>query len=160
MNSKRLIGSINYIIFDYSYNYRQAIQNSQGSQLASGASITALFFFAGIVREDFSSGGLPTLDSRPFQSHLTVAKTSKQHRMAEIPPHSYASHVEQEFGEQVVEGLELLSMNKPPDSKGYYHCFKKCSFDEEQLETFFIVMVAVGLFDEEQLETWKYFFLL
>ena len=90
--------------------------------------------FLDIVRESFTKADFPSTDDRAFQSHLTVAKissASRAHRMAlqgRIPPRSYSQFLEEEFGEQCVEGLELLSMSEPVDDVGYYHCFKRCSF--------------------------------
>ena len=47
-----------------------------------------------------------------------------------IPPRSYADFMDHEFGEQVLEGLELLSMSElyPLDEDGYYYCFSKSAF--------------------------------
>ena len=92
------------------------------------------YFATDVVREGFSSSGLPTTDDRPFQSHLTLAKMSaanREDRVAlrnRIPPPAYESFLDAGFGEQVVEGLELLSMTHPADEGGYYHCFSKCPF--------------------------------
>ena len=72
-------------------------------------------------------------------SHLTVAKMSiatdrdRRTLRGKIPPHPYAEFVNYEFGEQVLEGLELLAMSelKPPDVDGYYYCFSRSTFASE-----------------------------
>ena len=69
------------------------------------------------VREAFTGAGLPSTDPRPLQSHLTVSKISGGypcHTRAlkyRIPPHTYSGLVEEVFGEQQVEGLELYTVH-------------------------------------------------
>lgn len=92
--------------------------------------IALLYNCAVVIREAFTRGNIPPTDSRPFQSHLTVAKT-RNARHTPISPDTYSAFVGEEFGEQEVEGLELLSMSMPADEDGYYHCFAKCPFVEK-----------------------------
>ena len=55
-------------------------------------------------------------------------KKAPKHKELNIPESLYKEISTFEFGEQTVEGLELLSMTKPKDDDGYYHCFLSCSF--------------------------------
>ena len=94
-----------------------------------------LIFPLAIVRDKYASGGLPTTDNRKFNSHLTVAKLSNASRGDRralggrgIPSDSFTALKDEHFGEQIVEGLELLSMNEPEDEDGYYYCFEKLPF--------------------------------
>ncbi len=79
------------------------------------------------------------IDLKPFKPHLTVAKMSQMrqqnaHRQRyrnrlSIRREAYDMFLETSFGEQDVEGLELLSMSLPVDSRGYYHCLYRNQFD-------------------------------
>ena len=80
-----------------------------------------------VVRSEFGKGGLPTTDSKRFNAHLTIAKTSKSY-VRSIPSSSYSHLHDINFGVDSFDGLELLSMSRPEDRDGYYYCFKKCSF--------------------------------
>jgi hypothetical protein len=60
---------------------------------------------------------------------MTAATGQDRHTLCnKIPMDAYAKFMDKEFGEQVLEGLELLSMSKPVDEEGYYYCFSKNSF--------------------------------
>ncbi len=47
---------------------------------------------------------------------------------------AYEEFLETSFGEQDVDGLELLSMSLPVDSHGYYHCFYRNKFDSVYID--------------------------
>jgi len=40
----------------------------------------------------------------------------------------YSDMSDMVFGSQVVQGIQLLSMNKPKDSNGYYYCSHQVTF--------------------------------
>jgi hypothetical protein len=40
----------------------------------------------------------------------------------------YSDMSDMVFGSQVVQGIQLLSMNKPKDSNGYYNCSHQVTF--------------------------------
>ncbi|RXG60053.1 A-kinase anchor protein 7 isoform gamma [Armadillidium vulgare] len=87
------------------------------------------------IREQFLDMGVLLTDDRGFNPHLTIAKLSKLAKTKEnihirkIEPESYASERRKYFGEQYVTGLQLLSMNKPKDEKGYYYTEREALFD-------------------------------
>ena len=81
------------------------------------------------------------MDKREFKAHLTIAKMSKmpprrnKYRGRKEAPGrrgidrlSYRQFLNNEFGSQVINGLELLSMIEPKAADGYYHCFSKVDF--------------------------------
>ncbi len=73
------------------------------------------------------------INPNPFNPHLTVAKMSQRQdrpgNRLSIRREAYDMFLETSFGEQDVEGLELLSMSLPVDSCGYYHCLYRNHFD-------------------------------
>ena len=82
------------------------------------------------------------MDKRELNLHLTIAKTSKmpprrsKHRKGKdntrriaIDRLAYRKFSSNEFGSQVISGLELLSMTEPEAADGYYHCFWKIDFN-------------------------------
>ena len=84
-----------------------------------------------IVRETFAAAEIVGTDSKKFTPHLTIAKTTKtsgRKRVKKIEPTSYEKHMDEIFGTQTIDSLELLSMKLPPDKLGYYHCFSRESF--------------------------------
>lgn len=98
------------------------------AKIVDGATKQKLVDIADVVRTKFGQEGLPTTDSRPFQPHLTIAKTSRSSRLRSIPSSSYADLRDTHFGDEKASGLELLSMSEPVDEQGYYHSFQKCPF--------------------------------
>lgn len=70
---------------------------------------------------------------RGFTPHLTIAKTGLLLRrgggLKHIDKKLYEAYTDSTIGSQKVSGLELLSMVRPLDSDGYYHCFGRCDFD-------------------------------
>ena len=88
----------------------------------------------------FVAAKFPGIDSKPFNPHLTIAKMStmpqgierryrqRTGRRMGIERKGYVEFTETDFGHQVVDGLELLSMKLPADSQGYYHCFHRNHF--------------------------------
>lgn len=84
-----------------------------------------------IVRDGFSRAGLPPTDTRPFQSHMTVAKINRGDRHAPpsgIPQHAYAQFMDHELGGQELKGLELLKMSGGPRD---YPCYSKTTFSKQ-----------------------------
>ncbi|KAB7499010.1 A-kinase anchor protein 7 isoform gamma, partial [Armadillidium nasatum] len=87
------------------------------------------------IREQFLDMGVLLTDDRFFNPHLTIAKLSKLAKtnqnihIRKIEPETYASERSKYFGEQYVTGLQLLSMNKPKDEKGYYYSEREALFD-------------------------------
>ena len=108
------------------------------------------FISSGIVESVFATKELSPGSTDNFIPHLTIAKMSKKPRGKYYKKHhkkkkgkgdsddtelrgiehsAYAELLDTEFGSQHIEGLELLSMTKPPTEDGYYHCFQRHYFD-------------------------------
>ncbi|XP_021928418.1 A-kinase anchor protein 7-like isoform X2 [Zootermopsis nevadensis] len=82
--------------------------------------------------------GSPT--KKGFKPHLTILKLSKDFKLRRkgIPKISsslYLDMTDTVFGSQVVQGIQLLSMNKPKDGNGYYYCSHQVAFDVSCLES-------------------------
>ena len=101
----------------------------------------------------FSAKELASNDRKEFSPHLTIAKMTKaaagktnkskrkrnkkkkgkggdEEGLHGIDRSAYVEHLDMEFGSQLAEGLELLSMIMPPVEDDYYHCFEKYSFND------------------------------
>ena len=100
----------------------------------------------------FASKELASNSATNYVPHLTIAKMSKKPRtngrrhkkqkkgnkrassdesaseLRGIHHSVYAELLDTEFGSQMIEGLELLSMTLPSTEDGYYHCFQRHSF--------------------------------
>lgn len=77
--------------------------------------------------------GSPTA-KKEFKPHLTIMKLSKDFTLrrkgiSKICSSLYSDMSDMVFGSQVVQGVQLLSMNKPKDSNGYYYCSHQVTFD-------------------------------
>ena len=81
----------------------------------------------------FSKHGLPTMDSRKFSPHLTIAKVNQKaskEGVKGIALEAYSDLLSMDFGSQEIQGLELLSMSLPETDDGYYHSFHRCVFNK------------------------------
>ena len=77
------------------------------------------------VEKCFSDYNLVSTGERGFKPHLTVMKLSRAPSLRKkgvrrIKSELYKVHSNQVFGEQVLEGLQLCSINKPKTVEGYY----------------------------------------
>ena len=96
--------------------------------------VCLLFSLAELVHEAFTARGFPPTDTKPFDPHLTIAKVSnisfadRRRGLHRIEEKAYSDFSRKEFGTELISGLELLSMVRPKDSEGYYHCFSKTNF--------------------------------
>ena len=85
-----------------------------------------------LVVTTFTENGLCSTDKKAtFTPHLTISKTTKtsgKKRIKMIDPKCYEEHRDDCFGVQPINTLELLSMTRPPDRQGYYHCYGRETF--------------------------------
>ncbi|XP_033645025.1 uncharacterized protein LOC117304596 isoform X2 [Asterias rubens] len=84
-----------------------------------------LYEIADTVEKCFSDYNLVSTGERGFKPHLTVMKLSRAPSLRKkgvrrIKSELYKAHSNQVFGEQVLEGLQLCSINKPKTVEGYY----------------------------------------
>ncbi len=82
---------------------------------------------AAIVRHNFKTGGFPSMDSRNFTAHLSVAIVHKGSTISSIPFYTYANLENTYFGSDNATMLELLSMDRPTGRDGYYYKYGQCS---------------------------------
>ncbi|PSN47404.1 hypothetical protein C0J52_11161 [Blattella germanica] len=81
--------------------------------------------------------GVPA--KKTFKPHLTIFKVSKDFKLrrkgaAKISSNVYSNMINTVFGAQIVQSVQLLSMNKPKDEKGYYYCSHQVKFDVSSSE--------------------------
>ena len=85
-----------------------------------------------LVCTTFAENGLCNTDKKAtFTPHLTIAKTTKtsgKKKVKMIDPKCYEEHKDECFGVQQIDTLELLSMTRPADARGYYHCYGRENF--------------------------------
>ncbi|CAL4218286.1 unnamed protein product, partial [Meganyctiphanes norvegica] len=87
------------------------------------------------LREIFNEKGVCMPDKKALHPHLTIAKLSKAPRgkgklgLRKIDAVSYENHIEKHFGKQIINGFQLLSMNKPKDEKRYFYNSQNFSLD-------------------------------
>lgn len=76
------------------------------------------------VKEHFAAYSLFTTDTKDrFTPHLTVAKIdfkNKYKGVNKINPLFYKDYVNEYFGSQTIESIQLLSMTNPKNEAGYY----------------------------------------
>uniref|UniRef100_H2Y1B1 A-kinase anchor protein 7-like phosphoesterase domain-containing protein n=1 Tax=Ciona intestinalis TaxID=7719 RepID=H2Y1B1_CIOIN len=65
-------------------------------------------------------------EDKAFKPHLTIMKLSKmfgakRFKIKKISPSLYEDFVETNFGDEIINRIELLSMLKPKQRDGYYH---------------------------------------
>ena len=60
--------------------------------------------------------------------------SSDDNELRGIDHSAYAELLDTEFGHQMIEGLELLSMTHPTTEDGYYHCYQRQSFTSSKEE--------------------------
>ena len=116
----------------------------------------------------FAANELTSADTKKFVPHLTIAKMSKvptvkskwkkkkknkkfkrsSDDLSGIDRSTYANLVDSEFGSQAIDGLELLSMTKPSDEEGYYHCFERHSFNQDGM-----LSLSGGVVEEKSMES-------
>uniref|UniRef100_A0A131YJX3 A-kinase anchor protein 7 n=1 Tax=Rhipicephalus appendiculatus TaxID=34631 RepID=A0A131YJX3_RHIAP len=97
-------------------------------------SVSRLEAIAQICREEFEKSNLDLSGNKAFAPHLTLAKLSKQSRrkngIKKIQEEWYAAFKDESFGTQKVNSLQLLSMLKPKDERGYYYCSMEHTFGD------------------------------
>ncbi|XP_014662570.1 PREDICTED: uncharacterized protein LOC106805482 [Priapulus caudatus] len=105
------------------------------AHVKDGDGLTRLSLVAGKVREHLERHGLRT-EKKPFAAHLTILKMSKARHLqrSKVDPSYYKEYEEMAFGNQQVESLQLLSMNKPKDTNGYYYCSKEVNLTAPDAE--------------------------
>ncbi|XP_037271458.2 uncharacterized protein LOC119163545 [Rhipicephalus microplus] len=95
-------------------------------------SVSRLKAIAQVCREEFEKANLDLSGNKAFAPHLTLAKLSKQSRrksgIKKIQEEWYAAFKDETFGTQKVNSLQLLSMSKPKEAKGYYYCSLEHTF--------------------------------
>ncbi|KAK8759153.1 hypothetical protein V5799_003217 [Amblyomma americanum] len=95
-------------------------------------SVSRLKAVAEICSEEFTKKNLDMSGNKPFAAHLTLAKLSrtstKKTEIKKFKEVWYADFVEEKFGSQTVNSLQLLSMYKPKDERGYYYCSLEMPF--------------------------------
>ncbi|CAN8005008.1 unnamed protein product [Ixodes pacificus] len=78
-----------------------------------------------VCLEEFVKANLDLSAHKDFKPHLTLAKlsrvTKREKVVKRIEAEWYSEFVEESFGSQRVNGVQLLSMNKPKDKRGYYY---------------------------------------
>ncbi|XP_075741454.1 uncharacterized protein LOC142790721 isoform X2 [Rhipicephalus microplus] len=117
-------------------NYFVAIQVDDVNVLYVKAigedSVSRLKAIAQVCREEFEKANLDLSGNKAFAPHLTLAKLSKQSRrksgIKKIQDEWYAAFKDETFGTQKVNSLQLLSMSKPKEAKGYYYCSLEHTF--------------------------------
>lgn len=82
----------------------------------------------------FISQSVPDLaiEHKSFSPHVTLAKTRKT-RGVKFEEPSYSTFINEVFGEQEMDCVELLGMDQQDDD-GYYQCFGKLHFKGFELE--------------------------
>lgn len=87
---------------------------------------------AEVCTEEFTKKNLDISGNKPFAPHLTLAKLSrtsmKKTEIKKFKEEWFAGFVEEQFGSQTVNSLQLLSMYKPKDEHGYYYCSLEMTF--------------------------------
>ncbi|XP_078493193.1 A-kinase anchor protein 7-like [Ciona intestinalis] len=74
-------------------------------------------------------------EDKAFKPHITIMKLSKmfgakRFKIKKIPPTLYEDFVETNFGHEIINKIELLSMLKPKQKDGYYHSEAEICIDE------------------------------
>jgi len=95
------------------------------AKLSADDSYERLCNLAKVVKKHFEANTVFSTDKRStFTPHLTVAKIDfkkKQNRfIKKIDPELYKDYVNQHFGTQIIESIQLLSMTNPKNEEGYY----------------------------------------
>lgn len=89
--------------------------------------------------EEFTKAGLDLAGHKEFKAHLTLVKLSKTDTrktgLKKIREEWYSDFVDVHFGSQRMNSLQLLSMNKPKDERGYYYSSHECTFAGATKET-------------------------
>ena len=75
-------------------------------------------------RKALEDAGIEIHGYKEYNPHLTLlqVKTSKENQLREIPKACLENMEDVELGSQEVKQIQLLSISKPKDSLGYYHC--------------------------------------
>lgn len=85
----------------------------------------------GIVESVFVDKGLARTEQRDYTPHLTITKIPRRlPELDKIDPSAYADLVDTEFGDQAIDGLELLAMSISSEDE-YYHCHQRLSFSSQ-----------------------------
>ncbi|XP_072014508.1 uncharacterized protein [Amphiura filiformis] len=88
--------------------------------------VTKLYDIAVTVEKMFNKHNIFSTGERGFKPHLTVMKLSRAPSLRKkgvrrIKSELYKVHSNELFGGQVMDGLQLCSINKPKSSEGYYY---------------------------------------
>ncbi|EEC05823.1 A-kinase anchor protein 7, putative [Ixodes scapularis] len=86
-----------------------------------------------VCLEEFVKANLDLSAHKDFKPHLTLAKlsrvTKRERVVKRIEAEWYSEFAEESFGSQRVNGVQLLSMNKPKDERGYYYNSLQLDFE-------------------------------
>lgn len=89
-------------------------------------SVSRLKALAQVCREEFKKANLDLTEGTEFMPHLTLAKISRtskrRNEIKKIKEEWYTTFKDEPFGMQQVKSLQLLSISKPKDERGYYYC--------------------------------------
>ncbi|XP_019519046.1 PREDICTED: A-kinase anchor protein 7 isoform X2 [Hipposideros armiger] len=110
-------------------------------KLAEGDHINPLLEIAEAAKRIFQEKGILAGESRSYKPHLTFMKLYKTpwlwktwfqtlsqndksvvKGVKKIDPKLYENFISHRFGEEVVQRIDLCSMQKKKQSNGYYHC--------------------------------------
>ncbi|XP_067120829.1 A-kinase anchor protein 7 isoforms delta and gamma-like [Centruroides vittatus] len=85
------------------------------------------------VLKTFESSDIDITDKEKFTPHLTILKLSKDPKLwdkgiRKVECCLYEEFKDEQFGTEIVKGLQLLDM-KCKDNNGYYHCCKEFLFE-------------------------------
>ncbi|KAM5285274.1 A-kinase anchoring protein 7 isoform 3-T3 [Hipposideros larvatus] len=89
--------------------------------------INPLLEIAEAAKRIFQEKGILAGESRRYKPHLTFMKLYKtpwlwKMGVKKIDPKLYENFISHRFGEEVVQRIDLCSMQKKKQSNGYYHC--------------------------------------
>lgn len=80
------------------------------------------------MKSAFAANGLAKIEHKDYVPHLTITKIPhKKQGQNRINHSTYTDVMDTEFGNQTIEGLELLEMSTTVKG-GYYHCHSRVLF--------------------------------
>ncbi|KAM4865897.1 A-kinase anchoring protein 7 isoform 2-T2 [Thomomys bottae] len=96
-------------------------------KLKEGDHINPLLEIAETAKKTFQEKGILAGENRHFKPHLTFMKLSKapvlrKNGVKKINPELYEKFINCRFGEEMLQRIDLCSMQKKKRSDGYYHC--------------------------------------
>ncbi|KAI0219263.1 A-kinase anchor protein 7 [Lamellibrachia satsuma] len=107
------------------------------AKVENGPILDQLSHIAETVTSTFADEcGLLPVDTKGFKPHLTIMKLSRARKLwnkgiRKIEPALYERHTETTFGRDSLHHIQLCSISKPKDEKGYYqvpHSVSICSY--------------------------------